>query len=84
MIEATIAKFRCYEVQNYGPSQRVKLNAAYEGPLGDNQENRRFYAASPSGHLELTVDNPSVHGFFERDRYYYLEIRRAPVAASAK
>lgn len=82
MIEATIAKFRCYAVEDYGPSQRVKLSAAYEPPLGDNQENKRFYAASPAGQLEMTVDNPNVHGFFVKDEHYYLEIRKAPVDAT--
>ena len=82
MIAATVAKFRCYAVEDYGPSQRVKLSAAYEAPDGPNEENKRFYAASPSGQLELTVDNPNVRGFFEKDQHYYLEIRKAPVDAT--
>lgn len=77
MISATVAKFRCYSVEEYGPSQRVKLSAVYETPTGPNEENKRFYASSPSGQFEITVDNPNVHGFFVKDREYFLEIRPA-------
>lgn len=77
MITATVAKFSCHTVDEFGPSQRIKLGAVYEPPGGDNEENARFYAASPYGVLELTVDNPAVHGFFERGESYIVTIQKA-------
>jgi hypothetical protein len=84
MIGATVAKFRCYSVEDFGPSQRIKMTTVYESPLGDNEENRRFYKASPSGQFEITVDNPNVHGFFVKDRDYIMEIRPAQAGETSE
>ena len=73
-ISATVAKFHCSTVDEFGPSQRVKLFSV----MGGSDENERFYKASPSGNIELTIDNPAVHGFFAEGEQYYVEIPKAP------
>lgn len=74
MIDATVAKFHCGTVDEFGPSERVKLFAV----MGGSAENERFYKASPAGNIELTIDNPNVRGFFVQGQEYYVEIRKAP------
>lgn len=83
MITAVIAKFVCYEIEKYGVSEQTKLTAVFEPTPGGSEENRRFYTASPAGQLSLTVDNPNVHGFFEKGEHYYLTISKAPLDADA-
>lgn len=79
MLTRTRAKFVCVKVEDYGQSEKVTLSAVYEGPLGPNEENRRFHNASPWGVFEITIDNPAVRGFYVKDQFYYLETVRAPV-----
>lgn len=54
------AKFRVFEVaeikgaQGEIYSQRVRLSAVY----GNTEENRKWAKATPSGTLDITIDNP--------------------------
>lgn len=79
MFSRTRAKFVCVQVEDYGQSEKIVLSAVYEGPLGPNEENRRFHQASPYGRFEITIDNPALRGFYVKDGYYYLETYPAPV-----
>lgn len=80
---ATRAKMQCHAVEPYGQSTKVTLFCVYEGALGDNEENRRFFLASPNGRLEMTIDNPGAAVQFKQGRYYYLDMSEAPVDADA-
>lgn len=71
------AKFRCNAVEDYGYSKKIKLAPVYQGPLGENEENRRFTQATPSGEFWMTVDNPNIDGFFKPGDEYYLDVTRA-------
>lgn len=84
MFDRTRAKAVCVAVEDYGQSEKVVLQLVYEGPLGENQENRRFHQASPWGRFEITIDNPSLRGFYVKDRHYYIETVPAPVDADAE
>lgn len=55
----TRAKFRCNSVEDFGTSKKVNLQVVYEGELGQNEENKRFTRATPSGQCWLTIDNPA-------------------------
>lgn len=67
------AKFRCNSVEDFGYSRKVKLAPVYEGPLGDNEENKRFTKATPTGELWMTIDNPEAGVQFEAGKEYYLD-----------
>ena len=41
------------------------------------EENKRFSKATPSGSLEMTVDNPPAQEFFEIGKAYYLDFSKA-------
>lgn len=70
---ATRAKFRCTAVEDYGYNKKVKLSAVYEGSLGENEENKRFTKATPSGEIWMTIDNPDASVQFVPNKEYYVE-----------
>jgi hypothetical protein len=76
------AKFRCVsETKNcYGfPDSRVyKFQAMYDPEI---PEDLRYAQATPSGSLEMTVDNPSAQ--FTVGAYYYLDFEPADVDLAA-
>lgn len=41
------------------------------------EENRRFTKATPSGHMEMTIDNPAAIEQFELGKYYYTDFTPA-------
>lgn len=53
-------------------SRLVKFQAMYDPSLPEDQ---RFAKATPSGSLEIHVDNPDVH--FELGQSYYLDFTPA-------
>lgn len=52
----------------------VKLYPVFDQ---STEENRRFTKATPSGNLELTIDNPALFDFFTPGKYYYVDIQEA-------
>ena len=66
------AKFRVLSVLDFGPSKEISMAPVYEGPLGDNEENKRFCKASPSGSFKMTVDNPYASEQFAPGQEWYL------------
>ena len=68
----TRAKFRCTAVEDYGTTKKVRLTTVYEGPLGENEENKRFTKASPSGEIWIAIDNPAASVQFVPNREYYV------------
>lgn len=75
---ATRAKFKCLEVTDLGWSKKVKLQVVYEGSLGDNEENKRFTKATPSGEIWMTIDNPAAAVQFEPQKDYYVTSKKHP------
>lgn len=70
---AVRAKFRVSCVEDYGQSKQLRMSPVYEGPLGDNEENKRFTKASPSGELKLMIDNPYASEQFAPGQEWYLD-----------
>jgi hypothetical protein len=72
------AKFTCNSVENhaYG-GKTAKLTAVYS----EEGENKDFAKATPSGQLEINIDQETsaIH-FFEPGKDYYLDFSVAPKA----
>lgn len=64
-------KFRCTEEVKSAwlgeAARKVVFEAVYDLEI---PEDRRFYKATPTGRLEMTVDNPTL---FEVGQHYYLD-----------
>lgn len=75
----TRAKFRCMSEtrHSYNPESRTyRFGAIYDPHLPEDQ---RFAKATPSGTVEIVVDNPAVHYTLGQD--YYFDIIPAEVTA---
>ncbi len=53
----------------------VQLRPVYSQEEG--HENHAFWDASPSGSLEMVINNPAAAEYFETGVEYYVEIRKA-------
>jgi hypothetical protein len=58
---------------SYG-GQTFNFSAVYDT---GTEENKRFAKATPSGTLQMTVDNPPAQAFFELGKSYYLDFSKA-------
>ena len=67
------------EITLNGYSERVKLNAVYGG--GTNAEDNTFAQATPSGTLELCIDNPKAQGQLKPGMKFYVDLTPAPEPA---
>lgn len=76
---SVVAKFRVNAVEDFGYSKQVKMQAVYEGALGENEENKRFTKASPNGELKITIDNPYASEQFAPGQEWYLNFTRADI-----
>jgi hypothetical protein len=47
----------------------VRLNPV----LSNTEENKSFWEATPSGHMELQINNPSAIRFFDIGAEYYVD-----------
>jgi len=76
------AKFKCQSVTkalgwNRGPDQPVApflYTAKFVPVVGDSDENKRFWAATPSGQIELSSILPDA---FEPGKSYYVDFTPA-------
>ena len=41
-------------------------------------EDVSFWTATPSGSINMQIDNPDAHGCFELGKYYYVDFSEAP------
>lgn len=57
-----------------GAGATVRFDAQYDQSI---PEDRRFSKATPSGHFEMQVDNPSALEQLELGKAYYLDITPA-------
>ncbi len=53
--------------------QTIKLNPVSSG----SEEDKKFFAATPSGTVELGVVNPDAGNYFELGQAYYLDFTKA-------
>lgn len=72
---ATRAKFECHkiEVDSYG--RTVHLGVVYSDDI--QSEDGRFTKATPSGKIEMRVDNPDAGIQFEPGKKYYVTFDEA-------
>lgn len=66
------SKFQLQEIRQsfYNTSRVFIFRAIYDSSI---PEDRRFYEATPSATLEITVNNPSVIAEWELGQYYYFD-----------
>ena len=68
------AKFRCDKVEKHsGEMIGATLSAVTDG----SEENNDFNKHTPSGTVEMWVDNPKAEGFFKEGEEYYLDFSKA-------
>ena len=70
-------KFQLIEVRShsYTPSAKTLVfSTVYDT---STPENARFTKATPSGRLEMTVDNPAALEAFELGKFYYADFTPA-------
>jgi hypothetical protein len=69
------AKFYVASVKLYpGGPRTVNMNAVHDG----SPENNQFAQASPSGSLEMHINNPAAVDFLKPGKSYYLDFSEAP------
>jgi len=75
------AKFTVEKVAKtrYGGTE-LTLSPQYDDKI---PEDRRFAKATPSGSLQMYIDNPPAAEFFEIGKAYYLDFSPVPEVASA-
>lgn len=66
------AKMQVQEVVSNEWSDVVKFSCVYGGT--SNAEDNSFAKATPSGKLELQIDNPAVRGFFKPGMKVYADL----------
>lgn len=60
---------------NGGPCevQSIRLTPV----VGGSEENKKFFAATPSGQVEISTVNVEAAKYFELDREYFLDFTKA-------
>jgi hypothetical protein len=58
------------DAEDQGMGRVVKLNAAYEN--NPEHPNYHFWKATPTGSMEMQINNPSAFGFFRPGKKYLL------------
>ena len=65
------AKFQLNSITNYAyGGKQLKFAVVYDT---STEENRRFTKATPSGQMEMTIDNPEAVAQFELGKFYYAD-----------
>lgn len=91
MAPTTRCKFRVNSIETFGPGAgaKVKLSAIYPDAERDgyaHDENHAFFNATPSGLIELTIQNPYGAELFQPGKDFYVDFEEAskpePPAAS--
>jgi hypothetical protein len=65
----------CVMIPDGVGSVAVELRPVYSTEPG--HENHKFWSATPTGSLKMTINNPAASGQFEVGVEYYVEIRKA-------
>lgn len=78
-----VSKFQCNGVtpSAEGYPTVARLNAVYANSDGtENEENKSFSQATPSGHVEICIDpSAPAHKFFTQNRYYKVTFELIPM-----
>lgn len=56
----------------------LRFDTRYDDTIPEDQ---RFQKATPSGHVELMIDNPAALSQFELGKDYYVDFSAVPAAA---
>lgn len=74
MSNTILAKFKVGSVTNFGNNNHnVNLSPVVSG----SEENKSFSLYTPSGKIEMLINNPDAIGFFEPGEDYYVEFKKA-------
>lgn len=79
---SVVAKFRVNSITDYGYGRELNLSAVYEGPLGENEENKRFTKATPNGSIKMSVDNPYAYEQFNIGDEFYVHFEKVEKVSS--
>ncbi len=69
------AKFVVLDARNDGYSETVSMIPVYS--TDPEHENKKFWDATPSGKLDLYIQNPAAFGIFHQGQEYYLDFTKA-------
>lgn len=75
-MEKIRGKFTCTKVVSTSYGKEVGFWALYSNSPEDNS----YSAATPSGHITMTVSNPAAQDFFVEGRAYYLDFTQVSSA----
>lgn len=75
-MEKIIAKFNCDEVKQLPRHEEVKMSVV----TGATEENKSFSRATPTGSLQINIDEPKALGFFKAGKQYLLTFEEAALA----
>ena len=69
------AKFQLTSITNYSyGGKRLHFDVVYDT---STEENRRFTKATPSGSMEMTIDNEAAIEQFQIGKFYYADFSPA-------
>jgi hypothetical protein len=78
------AKMRLTSIQqhewNQGQTKTLRFQCEYDTTTPEDQ---RFQKATPSGEIQMMVDNPEALKQFELGRHYYVDFSPVPTAEKA-
>lgn len=74
-VEIARCKFQVISVTDYGPncSKKIRLETRYDSELA--KEDRAFRKATPTGSMEVDIDNPNVFDIFSPGNYVYIDVQ---------
>lgn len=67
------AKFKVDGIKQVAWSQQARVVELSAVSADDTPENERYHKYTPSGAINLTIDNPPAADFFELGKTYYLD-----------
>jgi hypothetical protein len=71
----TRAKFKINRATKTDYGYEIEAWPVYSSD--ENHENRKFWSATPSGSIRLTVTNAAAGEYFEEGREYYVDFTKA-------
>ncbi len=76
------AKFRVTSVERHEfGAENVKMMPVYS--QDQDSENYKFWTATPSGRIEMQINNPEAHGTFEPGQEFFVDFTAVEVASEA-
>lgn len=78
MIDKVRGKFRVTRItqhSSYPEARVIELGAVYKDPA--SEENTMYSKATPTGKIEMQVDNPVAAEFFQLNRCVYVDFTPA-------